>query len=42
MEILFNNSPIIGYSFLFVASISPQLRYMFKMPGNIELHNDDV
>jgi hypothetical protein len=42
MEILFNSSPIIGYSLLFVASLSYQLKYMFQMPGNIELHNDDM
>jgi hypothetical protein len=42
MDIVLQSGPIIGYSLLFVASITAQLRYMFPMPGNIELHNDDI
>ena len=42
MEITMQDAPIVGYLLLFVASITAQLRYAIKMPGNTRPHPDDV
>ena len=42
MEIALQGAPIVGYLLLFVASITAQLRYAIKMPGNTRPHPDDV
>ena len=42
MDVTLSTAPIVGYLLLFVSTITQGLKYQFRLPGDLELHNDDI